>query len=408
MHHSPLVKDLCSALGGENVISAPSELQVYDCDAFTLKRNSPEVVVFPRSTEQVAAIMKISNQHSASIVPRGSGTGITGGCLPTPRSIVVVLTRLNRLLELNLRDRLAVVEAGATHCQLSKALAGSGYFYAPQSSGHGAGTIGGSVAANAGGPLSLKFGVTVNHILGLEAVLGDGSIVQLGPVHDPASFDLIGLLAGSEGTLGIITKAWLRLTPTAQDHRTIPAVFDSIDDAVSVVTQIIAAGMMPTATELIDQTILPLFNTELTSGIPPDAASVLLIQIEGTAATIDRQQERIAALCKQNNARAVLQTSPAHKDETAYKHRKSPLGAVGRLSPDYFIEDVAVPRAKLPSMLRIIAEIGQKHQLQIGNLAHLGDGTVESVILFDQRDSSTVDRALAAGNELLDHCIALG
>ena len=228
MLYSPLVRDLRKQLGRENVLSAPSELAVYDCDAYTIEKTPPDAVVFPSNTRQVAEAVKVCHRHEVPVVPRGAGTSLAGGCLPVGGGVVVMLTRMNRIVEINVRDRLAVVEAGVPNIRLNRALAPTGYHFAPDPSSQGASTIGGNVATNAGGPHTLKYGVTVNHVLGLEAVLGDGSIVQLGPIEDVAGLDLIGLLVGGEGTLGIVTKVWVRLTPNPQAYRTMRAVFDTM------------------------------------------------------------------------------------------------------------------------------------------------------------------------------------
>jgi glycolate oxidase len=407
MSHA-IVKDLRAEIGGENILSAPSELAVYDCDAYTLKRNPPEVVVFPQSTKQVASVVKICNRHGMAIVPRGAGTGLAGGCLSIGPSILVLLTRMNRVLEVNLRDRLAVVEAGVSNLQLTKALSGTGCFFAPDPTGQGASTIGGNVATNAGGPHSLKYGVTVNNVLGLETVLGDGSILQLGPLDDPAAFDLIGVLTGSEGTLGIVTKIWLRLTLNPQARRTTQATFDSVDDAVNTATQIIQSGIIPSAMEVLDQSLLDAIDQGFASDISSDSKTALAIEIDGLAATLERQQEQILSLCQNNNAKEIEQNSLDHQPRSSRKFGKSALGATGHLSPGYLIEDGIVPRTKLPPILGKIAEIGRKHQVRIITVAHAGDGSLDPIILFDHRDRATVARALAAGHELLDECIALG
>jgi glycolate oxidase len=408
VHHSPLIKQLRAKLGGENVISAPSELAVYDCDAFGVSRHAPEVVVFPRSVEQVAAVVKIADQHEVALVPRGAGTGLSGGCLPIGRSVVLMLTRISRVLEVNLRDRMAVVEAGVSNVQLSNALAGSGLFFAPNPSSRGAGTFGGHAATGAGAPNWLKYGAAVNHILGVEVVLGDGSIVQLGPVDDPASLDLLGLLAGSEGTLGIVTKVWIRLTPLPRHYRTILATFDSVADAANAATQIIAAGIIPSAVQLIDRELLTVIQKDFAPDFPADEGSVLAIECDGLTATLDRHQDQIIAACKNNNAKRVQPNSPTLHHEALWKMNQSIVGALGRLSPDCLIEDGIVPRTKLPALLDKIIEISPKHQVRILFIAHLGAGCVQAIILFDRRDRAGVDRALAAGRELLTECIALG
>jgi len=404
----PLISDLRATLGRGNVLSAPSELAVYDCDAFTIQRQRPEAVVFPRSAGQVAEVAKLCQRHGAPMVARGAGTSLAGGCLPLGGGVVVMLTRMNRVLQIDLRNRMAVVEAGVPNLRLTQALAGTGYHYAPDPSSQGASTIGGNVATNAGGPHTLKYGVTVNHVLGVEAVLRDGSILQLGPVDHLAGLDLLGVLVGSEGTLAIVTKVWVRLTPNPQDYRAMRAIFLSVDDATEAVSQIIAAGIIPAALELMDQGILAAVEAAFQFGFPPEAGAVLVIEVDGATASLDRQQELIVEFCKRFGAREVLQASSVQERDLLWKCRKSAVGATGRLSPSYTIQDGVVPRTRLPHIIRRTAEIGRKHQIRIVNVAHAGDGNIHPILLFDERDRAQVARAVAAGHEILMECIACG
>jgi glycolate oxidase len=403
-----LVKALRRLLGAENVLSQRSELVVYECDGFTIEKSRPDAVVFPRSTAQVAEVVKLCNQHGAPIVARGAGTSLAGGCLPVGGGVVVVLTRMKQIIEINLRDRLAVVEAGVPNIQLTRALAGTGYHFAPDPSSQGASTIGGNVATNAGGPHTLKYGVTVNHVLGVEAVLGDGSIVRLGPVADAAGLDLIGLLVGSEGTLAIVTKVWVRLTPDPQDYRTLRVVFDTVDDATNAISDVIGAGMIPAAMELMDRGIVGAVEEAYHFGFPLDAEAIVVIELDGPSAGLDAQQRRVVAICRKWKAREILQAVDAKQRELLWKCRKMAVGAVGRLSPSYCIQDGVVPRTRLPHVLRRIAQIAAKHRIRIVNVAHAGDGNVHPILLFDQRDQRQVERALAAGADLLGECIACG
>jgi glycolate oxidase len=406
--HSPLVSDLRAAIGRENVLSAPSELAVYDCDALTIERRRPDAVVLPRSTSQIADVVKLCQRYGAPVIARGAGTSLAGGCLPSSGGVVLMLSRMNKIIAVDLRNRMAVVEAGVPNLWLSGALANTGYHFAPDPSSQGASTIGGNVATNAGGPHTLKYGVTVNHVLGLEAVLGDGSIIQLGPVDDPAGLDLIGLLVGSEGTLAIVTKVWVRLTLNPQHHRALRAIFNSVDDASNAVSQIIAAGIVPAAMELMDQGILAAVEEAFQFGFPPDAGAVLVIEVDGPEAGLDRQQEQIVEFCKRFGAKEVLQASSAQERELLWKCRKSAVGATGRLSPSYTIQDGVVPRTRLPHIIRRTAEIGRQHQIRIVNVAHAGDGNIHPILLFDERNRDEVQRALAAGREILQECIACG
>jgi glycolate oxidase len=405
---SPLVADLRSELGSENVLWARSDLVVYECDGFTIEKQRPDAVVFPRSTRQVAEAVKIANRHGAPIVPRGAGTSLAGGCLPIGGGVVILLTRMKRILQIDLDNRLAVLEAGVPNVELGRALAGSGFHFAPDPSSQVASTIGGNVATNAGGPHTLKYGVTVNHVLGLEAVLGDGSILRLGPVENPAGLDLIGVLVGSEGTLAIVTKVWVRLTPNPQDHRTLRAIFSTVDDATNAISEIIAAGMIPAAMELMDRGIVAAVEEAYHFGFPLDAEAIVVIELDGPAAGLDPQQQLATEICQRWQAREVLRAATAKEREMLWKCRKMAVGAVGRLSPSYCIQDGAVPRTRLPHVLRRIAQIAAKHRVRIVNVAHAGDGNVHPILLFDERDRDEVARVLAAGSELLEECIACG
>lgn len=404
----PLVRDLRTHLGAENVLWAASDLVVYECDGYTIEKNRPEAVVFPRATKQVAEVVKLCNRHQVPLVPRGAGTSLAGGCLPLGGGVVMMLTRLKQIVQIDLRNRFAIVEAGVPNIQLNRALAGTGYHYAPDPSSQGASTIGGNVATNAGGPHTLKYGVTVNHVLGVEVVLGDGSVVQLGPVEQPGELDLTGVLVGSEGTLGIVTKTWVRLTPNPQDYRAMRAIFDTVDDATNAISDIIGAGMIPAAMELMDQGIVAAVEEAYHFGFPLDAGAIVVIELDGLSAGMDEQQRRIVEFCHKWRAREVLEATTAKERELLWKCRKMSVGAVGRLSPSYCIQDGVVPRTRLPHILRRITEIAAKYQVRIVNVAHAGDGNVHPILLFDERDKEEVSRVLAAGNELLEECVACG
>lgn len=405
---SPLVADLRALLGAKGVLSNPSDLVVYECDGFTVEKHPPEAVVFPTSTAEVAEVVKICGRHGAPAVARGAGTSLAGGCLPLGGGVVVSLARMKQILEINARDRLAVVEAGVLNLQLARALAGTGYHFAPDPSSQVASTIGGNVATNAGGPHTLKYGVTVNHVLGVEAVLGDGSIVRIGPVANPAELDLLGVLVGSEGTLAIVTKIWVRLTPNPQDYRTLRAMFDTVEDATNAVSDIIGSGTIPAAMELMDRGILDAVEEAFHFGFPPEAGAILVIELDGPTVGLDEQQKRVVEFCHRRNAREVLEATTAKERELLWKCRKMAVGAVGRLSPSYCIQDGVVPRTRLPHVIRRIGEVSLKYGIRIVNVAHAGDGNVHPILLFDERDREQVERALAAGRELLEECIACG
>ncbi|MGA2255486.1 MAG: FAD-linked oxidase C-terminal domain-containing protein [Thermoguttaceae bacterium] len=408
MPNTELIRKLRAVLRPENVLSAPSELVVYDCDAFTVERRMPLAVVFPRSAKHVAEIVRICSDHDCPVVARGAGTGLAGGCTPPPNGVVIMLTRMNKILEIRLRDALALVEPGVLNLQLTRALTGTGYHFAPDPSSQGTATIGGNVATNAGGPHTLKYGVTVNHVAGLEVVLGDGSIVQFGPVEDPATLDLARMVCGSEGTLAIVTKIWARLTRNPQACRTLRATFSSIEDASQAVSQIIAAGIVPAALELMDRGILDAVEAAFALGVPPEAAAVLVIELDGPETGLDPLLEQVVGICHHWNPGEILQAKTQAERELLWKCRKMAVGALGRLSPGYVLQDGVVPRTRLPHVFRRIAEIAAKYRVRIVNVAHAGDGNVHPILLLDERDRNLTSRAQAASREVLEECIACG
>ncbi len=405
----PVVDELRDAVGRENVLAAHAELIVYECDGFVIEKKCPDVVVFPRSTEDVAQIVKICNAHELPFLPRGAGTSLAGGCLPVGGGVMIVLTRMKEILEINLRDRYAIVQPGVVNVWLTNALKGSGYHYAPDPSSQGACTIGGNVATNSGGPHTLKYGVTANHTLGLEAVMTDGSIVTFGgPAEDSAGLDLTGALVGSEGTLAIVTKVWVRLTKNPAGVRTMLGVFDSAEDATNSISEIIGAGIIPAALEMMDQGILVAIEAAFHFGFPLDAKAILLIEVDGLEAGLDAQRDRIIELCLACGAREVRQARDPAERQLLWKCRKQAFGAVGRLSPSYCTQDGVVPRTKLPYILQRIHQIGEKHDVRIVNVFHAGDGNIHPILLFDERDRAQVARVLEASGEILDECIACG
>src|SRR5919201_1845766 len=301
-----LIDRLRSMLGKEAVLASPSDLLVYECDGYTIEKNLPDVVVFPTSTEQVVRVVRLCNEFEVPFLPRGAGTSLAGGCLPVGGGVMIVLTRMKRILEVNTRDRYAVVEAGIVNLWLTNHLKPLGFHYAPDPSSQGACTIGGNVATNSGGPHTLKYGVTVNHILGLEFVLPNGRVVHTGgPAEDNPGYDLTGVIVGSEGTFGIATKAWVRITRNPEAHRTLLGVFETVDDATNTISDIIGAGIVPAALEMLDQLILQAVEAAFHFGFPLDAGAVLIMEVDGLVAGLDAEAERITAIAKKNKAREV-------------------------------------------------------------------------------------------------------
>ena len=404
-----LVDRLQSIVGRDSVLFNPDELLVYECDGFVVEKKSPDVVVFPTTTDQVVAVVKLCNEFEIPFVPRGAGTSLAGGCLPVGGGVMIALTRMRRIIEVNYRDRYAIVEPGLVNVHLTQHLKGSGYHYAPDPSSQGACTIGGNFATNSGGPHTLKYGVTVNHVLGAEVVLPDGEVVQLGgTVEETPGYDLTGLFVGNEGTLGIATKVIVRLTRDPAAYRTMLGVFETVSDATKAISAIIGAGIVPAALEMMDQGIVGAVEQAFHFGFPLDAGAVLLIEVDGLEVAVEDEAQRISDLCTQNGAREVRRANTQKERLLLWKCRKQAFGAIGRLSPSYCTQDGVVPRTKLPEILEFIVACGKRHDLRIVNVFHAGDGNIHPILLFDERNAEQVKRVLIASDEILGKCIDLG
>src|ERR1700687_2686081 len=301
---SLLTERLRNIVGSGGILTSPSDLLVYECDGFTIEKTKPDVVVFPTSTEDVVQIVKICNELDTPFMPRGAGTSLAGGCLPVGGGVVIALTRMKRILEVNLRDRYAVVEPGVVNLALTNHVKPSGYHFAPDPSSQGACTVGGNVATNSGGPHTLKYGVTVNHILGLELVLPDGRIAQTGgPAEDNPGYDLTGTIVGSEGTFGVTCTIWVRLTRNPEAYRTLLGVFETVDDATNTISDLIGAGIVPAALEMLDRLILQAVEDAFHFGFPLDAGAVLIMEVDGLEAGLDADAERMTEVARKNHAR---------------------------------------------------------------------------------------------------------
>src|SRR5438270_683968 len=404
-----LIERLRQIVGADAILTSPSDLLVYECDGFTIEKNKPDVVVFPNSTEQIVAVVKACRELNVPFVPRGAGTSLAGGCLPVGGGVMIALTHMKRILEVNYRDRYAVVEPGVVNLWLTNHLKPSGFHFAPDPSSQGACTIGGNIATNSGGPHTLKYGVTVNHVLGIELVLPDGRIVRTGgPVEDAPGYDLAGVIVGSEGTFGVASKAWVRITRNPEAYRTLLGVFETVDDATNTISDIIGAGIIPGALEMLDRLILQAVEAAFHFGFPLDAGAVLIIDVDGLEAGLDTDAERIAAIARKNKAGEVGRANGDAERLLLWKGRKQAFGAVGRRAPSYCTQDGVVPRTRLPHILREIQRIGAKYQLRIANVFHAGDGNIHPILLFDERDPEQVKRVLKASNEILDECIRCG
>ncbi|HVS70622.1 MAG TPA: FAD-linked oxidase C-terminal domain-containing protein [Phycisphaerae bacterium] len=409
----PFLSALRSALAPGAVIDDPTALIVYECDGFTIPRATPLAVAFPASTDEVVAVVNLCRGHKIAVLPRGSGTGLTGGIVPVTPSIQLSTARMNKILEVDIPNRCALVEAGVTNSALSDAVKNSPYHYAPDPSSQRASTIGGNVATNAGGLHTLKYGVTVNHLLGMEFVSADGQVHCVGsPRGHDLGPDFAGLLCGSEGTLGIITKVWCRLSPRPAAFRTALAVFHRTQDACQAVADIIAAGITPAALEMMDGPMIQIVEDAFHLGFPTGAQALLVIEVDGPAiadgGALDEDLACIDALCQQNRAACVESSRDPQRRAALWSARKRAFGAIGRISPSYCTQDACVPRSKLPEVISQIAHICQRHGLRATNVFHAGDGNVHPVLMYDEGDGDSVQRALAASADILRLCISIG
>ena len=404
-----LRRELETIVGAGGVLSDPEELLVYESDGLTLFRALADFVVFPTSAEQVAAVVRLANRESMPFVARGAGTGLSGGCLPAEGGLVISMMRMNRVLEVDYDNQIAVVEPGLVNLHLSWAVGPRGFYYAPDPSSQQACTIGGNIANNSGGPHTLKYGVTVNHVLGLEVVLPDGEIVWLGgKTRDALGYDLAGVFVGSEGTFGIATKIVVRILKKPQAVKTVLAVFDRIEQASAAVSAIIAAGLVPAAVEMIDQLTIQAVEDAFGCGYPRDAAAALLIELDGLAVGMPAQADRIVAACREAGAREVRAAADEAERQLLWKGRKSAFGAYGRVSPAYMVMDGVIPRTKLPYVLSRVNEIVAAHGLRVGNVFHAGDGNLHPNILYDPRTPGEEARVVAAGAEIMKVCAEVG
>jgi glycolate oxidase len=413
MRPSQLHRDLEALAGPGSVISDPDELIVYECDGFTIPRAKPLAVVFPRTTAEVQGVVNYLRQSHLAILPRGAGTGLTGGVVAITPGVQVSLARMNRILEIDLRNRWAHVQAGVINLALSRAVENSPYHFAPDPGSQKASTIAGNAVTNAGGIHTLKYGVTVNHILGLQLVLEDGSIHQIGGPHGHTiGPDLVGLFCGSEGTLGIITEVWCRLTPRPLAFRTVLALFDQTADACQSVADIIAAGIIPAALEMMDGTMIGIVEDAFHLGIARTAQALLLIEIDGPETPggegLNQELADIERLCRKNHTTSFQATSDPARRAELWSARKRAFGSIGRISPSYCTQDACVPRSKLPQVLAEVAQICARHQLRSTNVFHAGDGNVHPVLMYDEGDPDTVRRALVASGEILRYCASIG
>ena len=403
-----IICELEKLVGSSGVLSSAEDLLLYEYDG-SVEEARPDAIVFPRRTQDVVEIVKLANRHDLSIVGRGAGTGLSGGALARQGGIVLAFSRMNHILEIDAENQRAVVEPGVVNLDLSRAAERHGLYFAPDPSSQKSCTIGGNVSENSGGPHTLAYGVTSNHVTGLELVLPDGKVVQLGGrTMETPGYDLTGLLIGSEGTFALVTEITVRLLRLPEDVRTLLAIYDSLEDATDSVVDITAGGIIPAACEMLDGWTLRAVEAYVHAGFPLDSAAVLLMEVEGVREAAEAQAAEISEVCRRHNAREVRRARDARERALLWKGRKEAFGAVGRVSPSYYVLDGVIPRTKLTPTLQRIEEIAKRYGFVIGNIFHAGDGNLHPLILFDHRDPDQFQRARAAGAEIMQLCVEMG
>ncbi|MDJ0842138.1 MAG: FAD-linked oxidase C-terminal domain-containing protein [Acidobacteriota bacterium] len=410
MSFAPEIKgELIEILGAKWVKDDPVTLFSYRSDALTLHPAPPMGVIYPGTTDELVACVKLFHHNGISFVPRGAGTGLSGGAIPRDRSVVVEMFRFNTIEEIDVANRTAVVGPGVVNLAVTKAAAPHGLYFVPDPSSQKACTVGGNVGENSGGPHTLKYGVTVNHVLGLEMVLPDGELVRLGGkawgVPGP---DLLGLVVGSEGTFGIVTKVTCRLTPIPEKALTMLGVFESVADACRTVSDIIRNGIVPAALEMIDHIVIEAVEKYIGAGFPLDAEAVLIIELEDLKDGIEDEAERIREICRANNAREVRLAADEAERAQIWRARKEAFGALGTISPSFYTQDGVIPRSKLPEVLEEILACGKRYGFRVANVFHAGDGNLHPLIPYDSQNPKDVENVFEVGREILEICLKAG
>ncbi len=394
---------------GEGVITGEAPLRAYESDALTAYRQPPMLVVLPETTAQVSAILRYCHAHNVRVVPRGAGTSLSGGALPLADAVLLGLSKFNRILTVCHTDRVAVVQPGVTNLAITRAVEGDGYYYAPDPSSQIACSIGGNVAENSGGVHCLKYGLTTNNVLGVEMVLMDGEIIRLGGRHiDPAGLDLLGLIVGSEGLLGVVTEVTVRLLPKPQAARAALIGFPTVESAGQCVADVIAAGIIPAGMEMMDRPAIHAAEAFVNVGYPLDVDALLIVEMDGVAVECDHLTDEIVRIARANGA-VTTRISTSEDERLAFwAGRKAAFPAVGRLAPDYFCMDGTIPRRRLPEVLRRITALSEQHGLGVANVFHAGDGNLHPLILYDANQPGQLDRAEAFGSDILRLCVEVG
>ncbi|WP_433290576.1 FAD-linked oxidase C-terminal domain-containing protein [Actinoplanes sp. CA-030573] len=404
-----LAERLRAELGAARVITDRQELRTYECDGLAHYRVVPALVALPQDTRQVAAVVRACAEAKVPFVARGSGTGLSGGALPHADGVLIVTAQMRDILELAPGDERAVVQPGVINLQVTRAATPHGYYYAPDPSSQQICSIGGNVAENSGGAHCLKYGFTTNHVTGLEVVAPDGEVVRLGGrAPDPPGYDLIGAFVGSEGTLGVATEVTVKLTRLPESVRTLLAAFHGTDQAGAATSAIIGAGVVPAAIEMMDALAIEAAEAAVACGYPAGAGAVLIVELDGPAAEVAAQFDEVSRLCEQNGAFEIRIAADDAERALFWKGRKSAFAAVGRISPDYIVQDGVIPRTELPEVLRRIGELAAGHGVRVANVFHAGDGNLHPLVLFDDAIEGQAERAEAASGAIIDLCIEYG
>lgn len=406
---SAMLRQLKAIVGHKFVLNAPEELLAYECDACVILKQPPDLVVLPENTEQVAAVVKLCRKNNVPFIARGSGTGLSGGTLPVEGGVFIGLSRMNRIVEIDPDNQTATVQTGVVNAWLNREAAQYNLFYAPDPSSQAACTIGGNIAENSGGIHCMKYGVTVNHILGLTLVTPEGDIVTVGGKHGCTDgVNWVGLFVGSEGTFGVATEAIVRLIPKPQTIKVFLAAFDQTSEATDMVASIIASGLMPAALEFMDDVTIRAVNQAFNIGFPETAQAVLLIELDGSPDDVAESESRLRELLSRFAVSQLRVAEDEAERQKLWKARKGAIPAYGRIQPAFYLHDCVIPRGQLTRLLKDIQAIGQKHDVIIGNVFHAGDGNLHPNILFNPKDDAMTQRVLAAGEEILKACLAVG
>jgi len=396
-------------VGDRYVVRTREELLAYECDGLTSYKQQPAIAVLPNTTEEVAAVVKICDRYKLPFVARGSGTGLSGGALPLPESVLIITSRMRKILEVDLENQRVVVQPGVINNWVTQAVSGAGFYYAPDPSSQIICSIGGNVAENSGGVHCLKYGVTTNHVLGAKIVLPDGSIKDIGgKIPESPGYDLTGLFVGSEGTLGITTEVTLKILKSAESIQVLLADFTTVEAAGSTVSDVISAGIIPGGMEIMDNmSINAVEDTVATNCYPRDAASILLIEIDGLESEVAENVKRVEAICYQNGGNVTTATDPEQRLRL-WKGRKAAFAAMGRLSPDYYVQDGVIPRTKLTYVLQEIEKLSEKYGYHVANVFHAGDGNLHPLILYNNAETGALETVEELGGEILKLCVRVG